>query len=691
VAGRSLAHRTEEPLPGWSPALLHTLADVFATLAPLSPETALRHAHLGAETLGTVADPDELRLLKLAVRSLEWPIATGLTGGRWAGFGTLSPADREHVLLRWATHPVPRLRTAFQALKRLGLFLAYADPGPDAAGNPFWPGIGYRRADPVASPPPTIAPLLVDRTGGDPLELEADVVIVGSGAGGGVVAARLAAAGRSVLVVEAGSYLPEAELPVDEATGMQRLYLDQGTTATSDLGIAIFAGSGLGGGTTVNWTTTIAPPDWLRAEWAAGHGLEGFDGPEAGDDIARLRAELGALPPSVIPPKDRAILDGAAALGWEAAPTERNAGPCTDCGACGFGCRRGAKRSGLRAHLAVAAAHGARVLADAPVDRVLVERGHAIGVVGRLRGRTTDDEAAPAGPSTPRGRPFRVRAGQVVVAAGALRTPLVLHASGIEHPQLGRNLRLHPVVAMAAELVEPVEMWLGPTQAARSLQFARGGGPDPDGPGPAHGGFIIESAPPHPGLIASAFPWEGRAASEALLGRARYHAPLLGIVRDAGSGHVHWTRHRRARIDYSLSPADRETARRALVELARLGRAAGAVRLIGVGTPAVRWAADGPPADWGRFLVALARADAGPNRISLFSAHQMGSARSGGDPAAHPCDPHGRVRADRRGRLVEHLYVADTSLFPTAAGVNPMLTAMALAERTVRAVLGDAR
>jgi len=678
VAESDLTHLASELLPRWSPRLIRTLAEVFTTLAPMSEADAGRRAHLAAETLSAVADPDELRLLKLAIGSLQWWPANLITAGRWARFHRLDQAGREAILLRWANHPLARLRTAYQAVKRIGLFLAYADPGEDGGGNPSWSRIGYAPPDPVVMPPPSIEPLEVDRTGDELLELEADVVVVGSGAGGGVVAARLAEAGRSVLMLEAGTYLPESAMPIHEATAFERLYLDRGTTATSDLAVTILAGAGLGGATTINWTTSFAPPDWLRDEWANAHGLEGFDTAEADDDIQRLRTELDLRYPTVMPPKDRAILAGARALGWEAAATERNAGPCTDCGACGFGCRRGAKRSGLRAHLQTAALRGARFLVEAPVDRVYRdETGRATAVFGDLR-------ASDGGR-----RPYRVRADQIVIAGGALRTPLILHASGITHPQVGQNLHLHPTVAMVAEMSDDVEMWLGPTQAARSLEFWRPGPAAEDGIGPEHNGFVIESAPPHPGLFASALPWEGGEAGIALMERARRVVPLLAILRDRGGGHVHWTRHRRARIDYELSPTDITSAQRALVELARLGRAAGGEELLAVRHPALRWRAD-DPGSWDGFLAALARTDARPNRLSLFSAHQMGTASAGAEAADHPCDPHGRVRGDGTGHPVRGLYVADSSLFPTPSGVNPMLTVMCLAERTARAVLADA-
>ncbi len=657
---------------GWSPALLRTLATAFDTLASMPAGMAARRARLAAETLDAVADPDDLRLLKLAIRSLEWPPALLASGGRWGRFSRLDRPQREAVLLAWSRHPLGRIRTAFQVVKRLGLFLAYADPGEDEAGNPAWPRIGYQLPEPVAPAPPLLVPIPHETLTGDPVTLEADVVVVGSGAGGGVAAARFAEAGRSVLVVEAGPYLPEAAMPTLEARAMEQLYLDRGTTATADLAVTILAGTGLGGGTTINWTTAIAPPGWLRDEWEHEHGLDGFAGPETDAGLARLRAELDLRPPSIIPAKDRVILSGAAALGWEAAPTERNAGPCTDCGACGFGCRAGAKRSGGRAHLAAAVAAGARVLVDARVDRVDIMADRVIGVRGTL--------ADGPGP----GRPFRVAATHVVVAAGALRTPLLLQASGIGHPQLGRNLRLHPVVAVGAAMADRVEMWRGPTQAARSLEFWRPGPVDPEGIGPAHGGFVIESAPPHPGLLASAFAWDGAANAARLMERAANLVPLIGIIRDHGGGRVRSTRHGHARIDFRLDRRDAGSARRALVEMARLARAAGADEVISVANRPLRYRADAGPAAFAGFLRSLAGTSTRPNHVALFSAHQMGSARAGADPLTHPCDPWGRVRSDPSGGLVRGLMVADASLFPTASGVNPMLTVMALADRVAR-------
>src|SRR4029079_322474 len=130
----------------------------------------------------------------------------------------------------------------------------------------------------------------------------------------------------------------------------------------------------------INWMTCIEAPEDVRAGWAAEHGLEGMTGDLWTTDVAAIEAELGVAESTHIPPKDAILLRGARALGWEAAPTRRNADACGDCGSCGFGCPRGLHRPGSGVHLADAPAAGARLLADATVTRVVLEGGRAVGV-----------------------------------------------------------------------------------------------------------------------------------------------------------------------------------------------------------------------------------------------------------------------------------------------------------------------
>jgi choline dehydrogenase-like flavoprotein len=645
----------------WSERQLRALAAIFATIsAPRYKGESRRHAELAASALNEVAEPSDLRLLKLLLSAFESGVGSVALAHGTRSFSMLPRSRRERVLMRWATSPVARQRTFFQTLKRLASFFAYADPGP-AGANPRWADIEYEpaRNDPAIPGESIQRALIVPSDEGD-LVLDADVVVVGSGAGGGVIAARLAEAGHSVLVVEAGRYVSEPEMPVDELAAFDRLYLDHGMTSTSDVGISILSGSALGGGTLINWATCIEPPIEIRSRWGAEQGLTGFDGPQTDDDVARLRTEIGFADPPSIGPKDRAIVDGARALGWEAAPTQRDAVDCGDCGSCGFGCRRGAKLSGQRLHLAQAAAKGARLLTQAWVRSVTIRGAHAEGVVGVLSS----------------GHRFTVRARSVVVAAGALRTPLILLGSGIQHDQIGRNLHLHPTAVVAGRMPARVEMWHGTLQAARSLEFMRDG-------------IVIESAPGHPGLIALAFPWQSAAQQALMMGESVRFVPFIGICRDEDAGRVRLSSSGRARIDYRISGRDANTARLALVNMATLARAAGADRVLALATPAEWHDTAGSDGTWQAYLERLGKLDFAPNRATLFSAHQMGTARAGSDPRASATDPFGRVRRNARGALVNGLYVGDASLFPTAVGVNPMVTVMALGARVARAVDAD--
>jgi choline dehydrogenase-like flavoprotein len=665
--------------------------DELATLAELA-ETfvrgdALRRARLTIEALERAADPSQVDQFRLVLRLVQSPIANLLLAGTPRPFRKMSPASREHYLLSWATSRFSLRRSAFQGLRKLLTFLSYADPGAESA-NPRLAAIGYRPDDPeVASEPTPIRPVrpsFEDGSPDEPMIMEADAVVVGSGGGGGVVAAELAQAGRSVVVLEAGPFVDEPSMPTDELDAFGRLYLNHGLLATWDGSVTMLAGTSVGGGTIINWMTCLPAPAWIRDEWTREHGIEGLTDAGWDDDVLAIERELEVAEATAIPPKDAAILHGAAALGWIAAPTRRNATTCDDCGRCPFGCRRGTKRSGIRAHLALAHAAGARIVPRVRVTRVVIEDGRAVGVEGDAL--WTDPSTGEPAADEPTRR-IIVRAPVVALAAGALRTPAILQGSGLEHPAIGRYLRLHPVPIVAGLFPQPIDMWRGTMQAAHSVQFAE--------PGLGNNGYVIESAPGHPGLLALALPWEGTDAHADVMLRARRIGPLIAVTRDGGEGRTTLTRAGRVRVDYRLDASGVATLRHALGSMARLARAAGASEMVAVGTPPAwhgrsGFAAGRESAAFERFEAALASFDLRPNRGSVFSAHQMGSVRMGLEPRTHPCDPWGRVRRDGRDdRLVDGLYVADGSLFPTGMGFNPMITIMVLARRVSRTILAE--
>ncbi len=664
-------------------ATLRALAHTFVPAA----EPA-RVASVAADGLLRAVDPSQLLQLRLVLRVLEQPLANLATGGGFKAFRDMDAPSREALLLRWTNSPLLLRRSGVNAFRKLLTFIAYADPGAPGAPNHLPLAIGYERDDPPLPPKlAAITPLEVDRTtpaaGDVPLQLEADVVVVGSGAGGGVVAAELAKAGRKVLVVEAGPFVDESTMPRDELDAYGRLYLNYGLLSTWDGAITMLAGSGVGGGTLVNWMTCLDIPTDVRHEWAREHGLDGLDGTEWSDDLAVIERELGVRPATVIPPKDDLIRRGAEALGWESGVINRNATACGDCGSCPFGCRRGSKQSGIRAHLGEAVAHGAQVLDKARVRQVLLgghEGGPVTGVLGTLA--PADDPA----PVAHQPRSFMVKAPQVVVAAGALRSPSILQASAIRHPSIGRYLRLHPVPVIGAIHDEPVDMWRGTMQAVRSMQFSHDA--------VEHRRYVIESAPGHLGLMALILPWESAANHADWMAQARHFSPLIAVTRDGGEGRTTLTRAGRVRIDYRLDSAGIKTARHALVSMARLARAGGARELLSIGHPMPRHRVDGAGDEDRRFAAfeeTLRNTDFRPHRGTIASAHQMGTIRMGSDPKAHPADPRGRIRRSTDGTIVPGLYVADTSTFPTGIGVNPMVGVMTMARRVSRTVLAEGR
>jgi choline dehydrogenase-like flavoprotein len=607
------------------------------------------------------SEPPETRAQFRRLLAILGSPAFGLVAaGRPKGFADLSAQQRESALQRMSTSRIPMLRQAFQALKRPALFVFYAAP-TSGDTNPNWPALRYEPTRPPEATRATPKPIRTLPVAKD-VELTADVVVIGSGAGGSVVAAELAAAGHEVVVLEMGDYLNEADFTGMEAEMTPRLFLRRGLLATSDLGMVVLAGSCLGGGTVVNWSDSLRTPPDVLDEWEREHGLEGVTAPafQQGFDLAERRMAVNTL--DSIPNQNNAALKrGCEALGYHWDPIPRNASGCEQrCGGCQFGCPYGRKRTALLTFLQDAHDHGARIIAGCRVERVVVEHGRAAGVEAQVAGHRVV-----------------VRAPAVVVAGGGVETPAVLLRSGLDNPNIGRHLRLHPVTVMAGFYDHPIRAWTGSPQTVKTDQFAhlRGGY-----------GFRVEMAPAHPGIIALGTAWDGGRQHKEQMLRSADAAIFFVLTRDTGEGRVQVDQGGRAVLQYWPDEENRGFLVRGMQEIARIAFAGGAVGVSTTHAPTLRLESQArkpgevSAARLDGFLREIASRGVAPNRLPLFTAHQMGSCRLGSSARTSVADPYGQVHG------VPGLYVADASGFPTASGVNPMLTVMALAYRVAQRI-----
>lgn len=558
---------------------------------------------------------------------------------------------------RVATTPT----TSFGAFVLVSTTCAMFYTAPVVDGrNPSWPALGY--SGPLLEPPlEQNFPKTLRHATEPEAHYAVDVVVVGSGAGGGVAAARFAAAGRSVLVLEQGAYRNEPDLPQLEALSFPNLYSGGGYVWSTDGSVACLAGATVGGGTTVNSMACLPTPQRVRAEWA-GLGLTGVDTEEYVAHMEAVMARINATSAnSRLNKVNELLVRGFDALGLEHALMARNARDDDDrfCGMCNSGCALGCKQSTMKTFLQDAS--------DA--DALLLERCTAQQICRDGDGRATGVLAQWTG-ADGRTRQVRVDAPTVVMAAGALSTPLLLARSGIGGERVGRNLHVHPSYFMSGVFDEPVRGWEGQILTAVTREFET---VEDDA------GFVIEAAPMGLGFWAGLTPWHDGAAHKDDQLRFAHVSGAWAFVRDHGEGLVRADADGRPVIEWGLDdPVDLRVVRRAHVELARILRAAGAKEVFTFLPGDPRWR-DGE--DFEAFLARLRNLEA--RDVFTLSAHQSGTARAGADPASTVIDGAGQAH-DAPG-----VYVVDAAALPTAPGVNPMVTIEAWASWVSERALSD--
>ncbi|KAH0642750.1 hypothetical protein KY289_033724 [Solanum tuberosum] len=673
-----------------------------------------------------------LNLCKLALWLLSTRIGTFILCGKTSlstqfpylqNFSNISPKKREEIVKSWATSCFKLLRILYFSMKVLVLLVFFTQVNEESQ-NPSWKALGYIGPDPdfkkqkqenmnsKKKDDQPFGPLYEGiislknsqkitferlkklgfsvskphnfknarrSTECPAFTIESDVVVVGSGSGGGVIAGILANAGHKVLVLEKGSYLARTNLSLLEGTSMDQMYLGSGVVATKDMDIILLAGSTVGGGSTINWSASIQTPQHVLKEWSESYNLKLFESELYKEALKIVCEKMGVQSEIEDEGFQNMILrKGCQELGYPVETIPRNAPSDHYCGWCGFGCKDGKKKGTAETWLVdlVKSGNGA-ILPECEALEVIHEEKNdnsgkhkAIGVTFAFQNIEGMREIC------------MVKSKVTIVACGALSTPSLLKKSGLKNPNIGRNLHLHPVIfawgyfpdspSKSNEIWPEAEKrsYEGGIMTAMSKVVANFEG--------SGYGAIIQTPGFHPGMFSALMPWVSGLDIKMRMSKYSRTACIFALARDKGSGEALSP----YSISYKLDQIDEENLKVGLEKTLRILAAAGAEE---IGTQHEKGRSlkvkDASLEEFERFVKEESSIEIGKHSVPICSAHQMGSCRMGTDPTNSVVNSKGETWE------VESLFLGDSSVCPTAIGVNPMVTIQAISYCTAQSVL----
>lgn len=575
--------------------------------------------------------PRRQRLVIVSVlRAVEW-----VTGTR--RFSALDVDARTRRLERLTANPLARdLVLLLKALVSFGW----------ARDTRVQEALGVRPRCELAPgaehPRPAVPPLDASSLRPPEDDERCDVVVVGSGAGGASVARVLAERGLDVIVLEEGHLHDASSYTTDPLDALRRMYRDGGLTVLEGRpAIPLPLGRCVGGTTVINSGTCVRTPDEVLLRWRDDLGIRWATQLDGQFDAIERDLAVTTLDPAVAGRNAELCRRGADAVGAASHPVRRNAGRVVRCGTCPTGCAIDAKQAMHVSELPRAVAAGARLRAGVRVTALRSSSGHVTGVAA----------------VRPGGSPYAVQARAVVLAGGAIGTPELLLRRGLGG-HIGRHLHVQPACWVGALFDEEVRGFDGVMQSWHVDEWR------------SRGLFLEATFTPLPFGVhwLPGVGGEFRRRAEAIGQLA-----VIGVhLADRSEGRVRAGRDG-TRLSYRLTRDDARTLGFGIARAADILFAAGAREAY----PQLAGLTVMKPGEQARIETGLR-----PAHLRLEAFHPMGSARMGGASAHSATDPDGQVRG------LPGVYVADGSLLPTALGVNPMITIMAVA-RHVAAGLAD--
>lgn len=496
--------------------------------------------------------------------------------------------------------------------------------------------------------------------GGNTMRASADVVIVGSGSGGAIMAYELAKTGKRVIVLEAGSYVPSAQFNENFSDALSRLYVAQGAQTNSWGDLLVEQGSCIGGSSVVSATVSQRAPEWKLAEWRERFGLAEFTSKMLAPYYALLeeRLHVHVNESHEINECANKLVQGCERLGYEWKPAQRNVKQCALTGFCLAGCPSDRKMSMLVTYLPWAVAEGAQLFADTRVTRVRMVNGRASGVEAEVIDPRTGRKVVD----------MRVDAQLVVLAAGAVQTPQILQRSAYPDygDQVGRNFAGHPMAQLIGKFKDSVYGWRGALTGVVVEQFLN----------PSQGGFMMYSGLSGPEQVLTANEHGSGDDHIAFMKDFRHYAAMNCFVQDQNHGRVRWVDTGNGkgeqRIEWQLAREDVEGLKKLTSIAARIYFAAGAERVY---LPTFEKLAANSVFELDALVEKINYGIAGMYTFRTLAIHPQGTARMGADPTYSVVRPTGETHE------VSGLFVADASLLPSGLGVSPQMTVHALASR----------
>lgn len=493
--------------------------------------------------------------------------------------------------------------------------------------------------------------------------LEADVVVIGTGAGGGISAEVLAQQGYKVLLLEEGPYRDSQDFNMVEKKAYADLYQESSARKTKDKSISILQGRNVGGSTTVNWTSSFRTPEKTLRHWQEKYSLSDLSAdlmvPWFDDVEKRLSVSEWKVPPNE---NNQTLMRGMKKLGWSYSNIPRNVKGCANLGYCGMGCPINAKQSMLVTTIPSALSAGARLLSRARAEKF----NFANGKITSVQVQPLDNK----GHNTTTGK-LTIRARHFILSAGAIGSPALLMRSNAPDPYatLGSRTFLHPVSVSAAIMPDAVNGFAGAPQSVYSDEFLWRDGVE------GELGYKLEVPPLHPLIVSTFVPGHGLSHRKLLeqfpsmqaivaLHRDGFHPQSIG-------GQVELNQHNLPVLDYPVDGLFWRAARNSLLRMAEIQFAAGAKGVLPMHSDAELYSS------WAKAKKAIEQLPLEVLKLTIFSAHVMGGCAMGSNEKSSVTDSYGKHHQ------IDNLTINDASLFPTSLGVNPQLTTYALSKRNV--------